>query len=65
MYWRPRQQRQALYAPDYDAADPSPWAKTGQFFNLLIEVVAIAFFVVGSIMFDWLKLGRSHGLPRH
>jgi len=69
MYRRLRMQRwQALHAHDYDRYDdydPYRWAKTGQFFNLLAEVIAIACFAAGSEIFRWLKLDRLHGAPGH
>jgi len=51
------QKWQALYEHDR--------AKTGQFFNLLIEVVAVAFFVAGIVILGFIKLGGLHCAPRH
>jgi hypothetical protein len=68
-YRRLRIQRwQALHRHDskiYDAVDSSRWAETGQFFNLLIEVIAVAFFVAGCLVFEGLKLGRLRAMLRH
>jgi hypothetical protein len=63
MYRRLRLQRwQDLHSEynRYDGIDPSLSHKTAQFFNLLIEVVVIAFFVAGSRLVDQRKLSRLH-----
>jgi hypothetical protein len=56
MYRRLRTQRwQTLHRHHselYDAVESSRWTRTSQFFNLLVEVVAVAFFVTGCPVFD-------------
>jgi hypothetical protein len=56
MYRRLRlQRRQFLHDHNcerFDAVDPSLSSQMGQFFNLLVEVVAVTFFVVGSMLFS-------------
>ncbi len=67
MYRRLRMQRLlALHEHDYerfdeDDYDPYRWAKTGHRFSLLVDVVAIACFAAGDMIFRWLKLDRLHG----
>jgi hypothetical protein len=76
MYRRLRKQRwQTLQEHDYehydaydpyrdDAYDPYCWAKTAGFFDLLIGLIAVAFFFIAdSEIFSLFKLGRLHGAP--